>query len=219
MALGWKGQYFRYKEFFLNISSFYKQRADLRAFLEIILSLTTIIIFLLFALKPTVLTILSLLQEIKNKENTVAALTLKVTNLQKANDVFAQNEASIANIDIAIGTTPEPDIIMQQIQGLAVKNSVIILGASVSQVTIIGTTPAKKTSTDVKPLPGGAKEMPISISVKGDYANILQYVKDFENLRVITKIDSLAINSSTTDQGQVIVAIINGRVPFVGQKQ
>lgn len=218
MALGWKGQYFRYKEFFLNISSFYKQRADLRAFLEIILSLGTIIVFLIFALKPTVLTILSLLQEIKNKQNTVAALTLKVKNLQLANDVFAQNQNTIPNIDIAIGTTPAPDIIMQQIQGLAVKNSVAILSASVSQVTIIGTTPTKKASSDVKPLPAGAKEMPISISVKGDYANILQYVKDFENLRVITKIDSTTINSSTTDNGQVIVAIINGRVPFVGQK-
>ncbi len=218
MALGWKGQYFRYKEFFLNISSFYKQRADLRAFLEIILSLTTIVAFLLFALKPTALTIISLLQEIKNKQNTVAALTLKISNLQKANDVFTQNQNTIPDVDSAIGTAPQPDIIMQQIQGLAVKNSVIISGASVSQVTIIGTTPAKKASTDVKPLPGNAKEMPISINIKGDYANILQFVADFENLRVITKIDSLAINSSITDKGQAIVAIINGRVPFVGQK-
>ena len=86
MALGWRGSYSRYKEFFLNITALYKKKAELRAFLEIILSLSTIIIFLLFALKPTVITIVSLLQQIREKQDTLSGLTQKVSDLQKANN-------------------------------------------------------------------------------------------------------------------------------------
>ncbi len=216
MALGWKGQYYRYREFFLNISSFYKQRADLRAFLEIILSLTTIIVFLLFALKPTALTIISLLQDIKNKQTTLADLNKKVADLNTAQNVFTQNQDAIGDVDTAIGTSPQPDLVMQQIEGLAVKNSVTVLGASVGQIILVGAIPVKKVSTDFKPLPNGANEMPISLSLRGDYPNLMAFLTDFENLRIVTKIDSLTINSSTTDAGQVISAVISGRIPFLG---
>ena len=97
MALGWRGSYSRYKEFFLNITALYKKKAELRAFLEIILSLSTIIIFLLFALKPTVITIVSLLQQIKEKQATLSGLTQKVSDLQKASSLLQQNRASIQN--------------------------------------------------------------------------------------------------------------------------
>ena len=217
MALGWKGQYYRYREFFLNISSFYKQRADLRAFLEIILSLTTIIIFLLFALKPTVLTIISLLQEINTKQSTIVTLDQKIKDLDTAQTVFTQNQASIADVDVAIGTNPQPDLILQQIEGLANKDSVTLLGASVGQIILVGTTPAKKSSTDIKPLPNGANEMPISISIKGDYPSLIAFMTDFENLRLVTKIDTFTINSTVSDKGQSIVAVVSGRVPFIGQ--
>ncbi len=217
MALGWRGQYNRYREFFLNVADFYKQRADLRIFLEIILSLSTVVIFLVFALKPTALTIISLLKEINGKKETIAALNQKLSDLNKANDVFAQNQSSVVNIETAVATSPQPDLIVQQIEGLAVKNSVDILGAAIGQITIIGTAPTKKSSSDVKPLPGEASEMPISINVRGNYPNLLGFMKDFENLRIVTKIDTIAITSSVTDKGQTIAVIISGRVPYLGQ--
>jgi len=77
MATGWKGQYFRYKGFFPKFISLYKQRRDLRAFLELILSLSVIIILSVFALKPTVLTIVSLYKEINSKRDTLALLNQK----------------------------------------------------------------------------------------------------------------------------------------------
>src|SRR5689334_5747586 len=147
MALGWRGQYLRYREFFLNISDLYKKRADLRAFLEVILSISTVTIFLLFALKPTALTIISLLQEIKDKQTTVNALTQKVSNLNTANNVFAENQNLIPDIEESVSTSPEPDTIAQQIEGIAAKNSANILGISIGQVTLVGTIPVKKSSS------------------------------------------------------------------------
>lgn len=217
MALGWRGQYIRYRSFFLNIFELYQKKAELRAFLEVILSISSITVFILFALKPTVLTIISLNKEINEKKVILSGLDLKVRNLETAVEILNQNVNVLPDIETAVSTPPSPDIISKQIQGLSAKNSVTLLGLSVGQVTIAGkdTLKTKKTS-DLKPI--GAGEMPISISVKGSYQSISAFLKDLENLRVIVKIDSLGINSSTTEVGQIMVGVVAGRVPFTVQQ-
>ena len=217
MALGWRGQYIRYRSFFLNILELYQKKAELRAFLEVMLSITTITIFIFFALKPTVLTIISLTREIDEKKTTLEALTLKVNNLETAVSILDQNVSVLPDIEIAVSTPPSPDIISKQIQGLAAKNSVTLLGLSVGQVTLSGRDTIKtKKTTDLKPL--GAGEMPISVSIRGDYPALSAFLKDLENLRVIIKIDSLGINASSTEVGQIMVAVVAGRVPFTAQQ-
>jgi hypothetical protein len=217
MALGWRESYYRYKEFFLNIAALYKRKADLRAFLEIVLSITTVIVFLLFALKPTALTIIDLLQQISEKRQTLSALTQKVDNLQTAATLLNQNQNFIPDIDNAVPSVPNPDVLSKQIEGLSAKDSTQVLGISVNQVTLVGTIPSMKTS-GLTPLPGGANEMPFSLSVKGTYVNLISFINDFENLRVAVKTDSLEISSSVTDKGRVIVAVISGRVPFLSSE-
>lgn len=217
MATNWREQYLRYKDFYLNIQSLYKQRADLRAFLEIILSVSTVIIFLAFALKPTALTIISLYGQIQEKKTTTANLSKKIDDLETANNVFTKNKNVIPGIDSSIGDFPQPNVIVQQVQALAEKDSVSILGISVGEVFLTGSVPNKKTSTDLKPLPGGAREMPISISVKGSYPSLNAFIKDMENLRTVVNLDSVGINSSETEKGKTTVSIISGRVPYLNQ--
>src|SRR5258706_1528528 len=216
MALGWRGQYYRYKDFFLNIVALYKERRDLRAFLEVILSLSTVIIFIIFALKPTALTIISLYNEIKDKRTTLEALNQKISNLQTANNIFKQNQTVIPDIDAAIFDSPEPDTLSKQILGLSAKDSVSIVGISVGQVVLLGKNTLPKATTDLKPLPGNALAMPVSISVKGTYSNLLAFTKDFENLRIPSKVDSLALNSSQTQEGSVVIGTVTARVPYLG---
>lgn len=217
MAANWRGQYLRYKDFYLNIQSLYKQRADIRVFLEIILSISTVIIFLAFALRPTALTIVSLYRQIQEKQKTVADLNQKLEDLQAANVSFTTNRKFTPDIEVSVGNAPQPNIIVQQIQAIAAKNSVSILGVSVGEVTLTGNLPVKKTQSDLKPLPGGALEMPISISVRGSYPNLNSFLVDLENLRTIINLDTVGTSSSETEQGKTTVSIISGRVPYLGQ--
>lgn len=217
MALGWRDQYFRYKEFFLNIEALYKQRADLRAFLEVVLSLTTIIVFLVFALKPTALTIISLYNEIQEKQKTVETLNQKINNLQIAQNLVQQNQSAIVTVNSSVGNSPQPDLITQQIQALAAKDSVTILGISIGQVTLVGAVKNKATSQSSSPLPDNALEMPVSVSLNGDYPALASFLKDFENLRMTTKLDASGISSSSSEKGIVILSSVTGRVPYLGQ--
>jgi hypothetical protein len=216
MALGWRGQYFRYKEFYLNILALYRRRADLRGFIEIILSLSTIAIFLVFALKPTALTIISLVKEINGKKTTLVGLNQKVNDLQTAQGVYIQNQDLISNVDTAVATKPLPDAISKQIVGLAAKNSVSVSGLSIEQVTLIGKSASPKKTAEFKPLPGDSKEMAVSMSIKGDYLSLLSFVKDLENLRIISKIDLVGISSSVNSGERTTIAKISIRVPYLG---
>jgi len=217
MAVGWKGSYYRYKEFFLNISALYKEKADLRAFLEIVMSITAVIVFLLFALKPTALTIVGLVKQIDEEKQTLSILDQKIKDLATAQTLLNQNQNFIQSIDTAVPSSPNPDMLSKQVQGLASKNSIDVLGIAINQVTLVGNIPTTKNLPDIKPMPEGAHEMSFSVSVRGSYTNLTNFIKDFENMRIATKIDNIGINSSVTDTGRVIVAVISGRIPFLGK--
>ena len=81
MAGGWRSNYLRYRSFFLNIYNVYKRRPDLKMFMEILLSLGTISFFAAFALRPTALTIVDLLEQIDEKETTIEKMDQKIQNL------------------------------------------------------------------------------------------------------------------------------------------
>lgn len=217
MASGWKTSYFRYKELFLNVSNLYKKRSDLRAFLEIVLSLAAVIIFLIFALKPTALTIISLFEQIQTEKKTLSALTQKVNDLQKVNILLSQNQNYIENINIAIPTVASPEVFVKQIEGISARNNLILMSVTINDVVLIGKSRNVSNSTDVDPMPEKVKEMSYTINVKGTFTDVDNFIKNLENMRVISKIDSLSVNSSSNETGNSIVAVIAGREPFIGE--
>jgi hypothetical protein len=163
-----------------------------------------------------VVTIIDLLQQIKEKRSTLSVLTQKVSDLQTAGGLLQQNQNYVPDINIAVPDAPNPDMLSQQVMGLAAKDSVEILSFSVNQIVLMGTKVTNSGSSEFKPLPGNAKEMPFSLSVRGSFSGLAGFINDFENLRASKTIDTLGINSSTTDKGLVIVTVISGRTPFLG---
>ena len=79
MESGWKQNSSRYRELFKNLIRLYNTKPNIKAYLELILTISTVIVFALFAIKPTILTILDLNKEINSKEATVSKLKQKIT--------------------------------------------------------------------------------------------------------------------------------------------
>jgi len=219
MALGWRKEYIRYKSYFLNISRIYKEREDLKIFLEIILSLVAISFFGLFAIRPTFLTIAQLIKDIKNKEETIVKMDLKIGNLQTAQKVLEEEAGKISVLDSSIPTIPQPDIFVRQIEGLALENSVTIMGIAINGIVIKGnqTPNTDQKSNEVSPLPDGANGMGFSLSTTGNYQNLVSFIEKCQLLRIPVKIDIWGINLSKTEGGNILSLIITGRVPYLSQ--
>lgn len=206
MNNGWKKNYLRYKDFFLNIKSLYDTKPNLRIYLELILSITTIAIFAFFAIKPTVLTIIELNKEIKSKEETLIILKQKIKNLQIASNLLINESQNIQYVDQAVPKNASPEIFIKQVERVANENTLQILGFTFSDIILVGKTDDNKKA--------GAKELPFTFSATGSYRSIYSFLANLENLRRPIKIDSYTINSSITEAGKKIVLTITGRVPY-----
>jgi len=216
MANNWKNDYMRYKDFFLNVLQVYYAKPNIKIYLELILSLTTIIIFSIFAIKPTILTIIELNKEIQTKENTIAEINQKLINLQKANDIMQSESEKLARIEAAIPSSASPENIILEMERLANKNSLQILNLSMSEVIIMGNEKLKKRGAETfEKLPLEADELPFTVSLSGSYQNLVLLISDIENQIRPVKIDSLTINTSTTEEGKVLILTVAVRLPFV----
>jgi Tfp pilus assembly protein PilO len=214
MKNNWKQDYARYKSFFLNIWSLYNAKPNVRAYLELILSIVTIIGFSLFAIKPTVITILELNKEIKSKENTVFKMQTKIRNLQTASNVLQDNVSSLTLINQAVPKSAQTDFFIKQIENTALSNSVSITSFSTSDTQIVGGETIKSKKNVGNQI--SANELKFTLTLKAsDYPSIFAFIEDVEKFRRPVKIDGLTLNSTSSDTGRSVNLTINGRAPFI----
>lgn len=217
MAIGWKKDYFRYKDFFLNILGQYKTKPNFKKYLELILSMVTIALFAMFAIRPTILTIIELNKEINEKQETVLKLTQKIKDLQTGNNTLQRESQRLQIIDEAVPNTAVPEIIVKQIESLANSSQLKVMSFSISNTVLIGSTDISSSSQEGKSLPDNARQLPFTVSVTGKYEDLYNFVDKLQNLRRPIQIDSFAINSNFIENEKVLVLIISGRAPFYSQ--
>ena len=200
MALGWRKNYIRYQGFFLNVYSAYKNRQDVKVFMELLLTLVTITILVLFALRPAVITIIELVNQINAKEELIAKMDQKIQNLATAQSLYAKESKRIGLLNSAIPTSPDPDKLMQQLQGVTARNGVAVTNISIGEVELLkeGVTTVK-TRKGAKVLPEGAKSIDFSINASGDYSLIKTLLSDLENTLRPTVFDNFTIVASDGD--------------------
>ena len=197
MALGWRKDYIRYQGFFLNVYSAYKNRQDVKVFMELLLTLGTIAILVVFALRPTIITIIELVNQINAKEELIAKMDQKIQNLATAQSLYAKESKRIGLLNFAIPTSPNPDKLMQQLQGVTAKNAVAVTSISIGEVELLGddVSFSKKRSRGVE-LPEGAKSVDFSINAAGDYNLVKAFLSDLEKTLRPTVFNSFTIIAS-----------------------
>lgn len=219
MALGWRKNYQRYRKYFLNIYQVYNKKPDVKMFLEIILTLGAIAFFGASALRPTILTITELTEQIKKKEEIIVKMDTKIQNIEIAQDLYVQESSAISLLDSAIPNAPQPDLAARQFEGLANTSNTTILGMSTGEVFLVGKDEKeKRKSSTLEKLPGDAKELSFTITTTGDSSSLRQFLQNIVSMRRPIKTDVASINSSETGVGRILVLAVSGRLPFIESK-
>lgn len=212
MALGWRRGYLQYKRIFLDIASIYNQRREVKAFLELLLSLGAIAIFGMFALRPTLLTIANLYREIKAKEEMVAKLNQKAQAFVQAQTIYNQERSRLELLSSAIPDKPTPELFVRQIEGLVGKHAIEVLGLSIGKATLLGTSTEEQSNNSL--LPSDASSISFSLSTKGNYLSQSSFLSDLETLRRPIKVDTFSINASETEGEDVLILVMTGQTPY-----
>ena len=215
MGPAWRRNYLRYRRFFLTFFARYQDRQDLRMFLEILLSLATISLFSLLALRPTLVTIAQLIKEIESKKQVVAVMEAKIKNLTSAQVLYDTEISKIRLLETSIPKNPSPDKFIRQIEGLSSRHSVGVLSMSIAETTLIGKDKSEQELTVDGTVLGSEGEVTFTARLTADYQELYNFLAEFDKMRRPVNIDSLSMNLSRTDQGVLLVLSLNGKIPYM----
>ena len=195
----------------------YKERDDLKAYLEILLSLVTISVFAVFAFRPTLLTIAGLIKDIDTKEETLVKMNNKIQNMSKAQNLYDQQRKNILLLSTAIPTNPNVDIFARQMEGLSGKR-VLPIQFSLDETTILGVQSKDDTKEVENVFPELAESVSFSVNTStsiDQYLSLSGFLKDLENLRRPVKIDSLTFSSNKNNEQKTLTLIVQGQFPYL----
>lgn len=221
MNPGWRLNYYRYKSFFQNIMSKYREKADIRAYIEILLSLATISVFAIFALRPTLLTIASLIKEIESKEQTLEKMQSKIENLTNAQNLYDRERSKINILLNSIPDKPQPEVYARQIEGFSGKHDLSILEITTDEAVILGKNVglSKKNEKGLQPLPEGSSSLSVSATYTTSldrYISLSNLISDLEKLRRPAKFDNIRIKTTTDkeEKTKILELLIEARLPY-----
>ncbi|MFV1916963.1 MAG: hypothetical protein ACC618_00530, partial [Patescibacteria group bacterium] len=215
MGPSWRKNYLRYKRLFLTYLGRYKERQDMKMFLEVLLSLFTISIFSIFALRPTLVTIAELIKEIETKKELISQMDAKIQDLGKAQSLYDKEIGRIKLLSTSVPNNPSPDTFIRQIEGLSGKHTVSILASSLGE-SVLTRKSTLQNATSVEDIVQAASgELSFSVNSTAEYASLYTFLSDLEKTRRPIKFNILTINSSNTIGGKILVFVANGAVPYL----
>jgi len=201
----------------------YKERSDWKAYLEILLSLITVSVFSIFALRPTILTIAQLIKQIGDKKATIAQMDEKIQALSKAQTLYYSESGNIQILTgVSVPQKASLDIFARQMEALSSKYQLGLTRLSLGEATLIGPQPPAKKTDNSSSLPPivGSSELPYSVTLEGgidQYKPMVSLISEFEFLRTISKIDNLSlgvkVNQKTGDR--TLIILLEGRLPYL----
>jgi Tfp pilus assembly protein PilO len=184
----------RYRKYLLVM----QKRPLWRATLFVTLSLLLLIILLVFALRPTLLTIAGLMNDIDTKKEIHAKLEEKVSNLQKMVQSYQRIQDKLPVLEAAIPASPNFSAWGQYIQTSASASGFTIDSLRLEKIALVGTT--------------GLSSFDFTISGKGNYTQIHDFIAKLEMAR---RINWLTDTTITKNQEGALVISLKGQVFFV----
>ncbi len=204
MALDWQTEYHRYRRYFVNINQFYRQK-KVRAYTGIVLSIFAVSFFIFFAIKPTLVTIASLMKEIDDKRVITEKLETKINALASAQREYQNVESDLYLVDQALPRDSQVSLFIKQLEALARKSEVAIDGIQINQVPL----KEKSASTD------SSQSVNFSIAASGSYQNLVSYLQTVSSLRRIITIESFAIKTTKDEEDKTLGLTLNAKAFFM----
>jgi hypothetical protein len=190
-------EYSRYSRYYVQLKQIYQEKPEVRASLELLLTLLTISFFIVFAIRPTANTIASLLSNINSQNEVKEKLDKKIADLSTARQVWSQEQNRLALIDDALPTNPAPDLYLRQIEGLAATHHSTITNYAIEQTTLYGKKPklvqALESENPNKDTSGVSRTR-IAFTISGQFSDLLNLMTDLETMRKIIQVDTLSIS-------------------------
>lgn len=174
--------------------------------LTLVLSLFVMAIFILFALRPTILSIVTLKKTIIESETTLKKLDIKVANLQKAATQFEAIKSFLPSLNTSIpnmGAKYFP--LTSTIESLSVSNNVKLDSESLGPTLLFShvITPFKPSKNQ------SVIAMPLNARVTGSYPDVSAFLTKLLSMERVVMIESVTITRETGAKSTSAIVALN----------
>ena len=178
----------RYLESLKLMTMFQKKKS--RQYLTVILTFTALTIFSVFAINPTITTIVQLQKQLEDSKAYDQQLDEKITSIQTLQREYEALQQHLPLLSSAIPTSPEAPKLIGQIRSLSTQHNL-----SVDEIQM-GSVPYSKDSI----VKGTATSFPLEFTVKGNYTDIKAFVTEATTFDRIILLDKVVISRKVDDR-------------------
>lgn len=150
----------------------------MRVYFSLALSLLLVTFLVIFALSPTVNTVLGLQKKIADQEKIVLALDAKINALVAAGENYNQQTAQLAFLNEALPNKPYPEGLIANVLGTASVSGVAVSSLQFKPVALTGDDNA---------------EVNFSLSVTGSQTQLRDFLVKLENLLRYIRLGKMVI--------------------------
>ena len=204
------------------------QRPEIKASVEIILSVFTVTGLLLLAIRPTLATVASLQKKIEDQQVVSRRLEAKIAQLVTAQKNLATYAKRLADYEAAVPDAHDLGSLAKRVEVLARDQGLAVNGLSFSAVPLLGTdinlADKKGSGKPTTEFDGKIATFEISFDLSGDPNRIFDFLATLEKMdrvAVIGEIDlkreTLSGDTKEAVVGVKVVGKARGYYVFIGQ--
>lgn len=184
----------KYREYLKLLPEQHKENVKL--FINLVLTFSALMFFGLFAINPTLSTIVELKKQLADNTFVQEQLSKKISNLSTLQQKHNLINADLPIIQAAIPEEASAPTLTGQLQALAEENAISITSLRISEVQL---TSEKQTS------PAGSSYI-FFLEGEGTYDNMLHFSESLANLSRIVTIESMSI-SKDSQKGKLMLSL------------
>jgi Tfp pilus assembly protein PilO len=173
-----------------------------KALMMLIFTFVALSFFGIFAIRPTILTIIELQKQLTDDEFVLQQLTTKINNLSQLQQQYTTITLDIPLVYDAIPQSAAVGQLSGQLEALAKKHALTITELSMPTIELSG-----KQSTETH-----ADSYLFSLQAEGNYLTISSFIADLVNFNRLVTIESLTL--SKAPDNDILIVQIQGRAYF-----
>lgn len=166
-------------------------------FTSVILTFLALSFFGIFAINPTISTIVRLRRELADAKFTETGLTQKIANLSSLGKQYQQLENDIPYVLSAVPQDPQISLLVAQLQSTAQNSGIFLDDLQTFEVEVSTPKTAKKKYSSFS----------FSLTAEGRYNDVLKLIDTISTMQRVVSLDIISLNRKADQSGTVQLSL------------
>lgn len=197
----------RYQQYLRLLRQTIKQREDVKAYLELILTLVAVSFFVWFAIRPTFATILTLVKQIEAQKAISQKLDQKLKNLAAISKDKAQFNKDKEVIDDSLPGDISPALTSRQFEAVAREEKINLETLAIGK--------AIKTKEEMNSGSDLVNTLPVSLTAQGAPEQAISFLTKLENMRRPIVWEKISLSGKPPGRATQLDITASGLIPFL----